>query len=52
MKNKIGFARDDLNGGYRDLMLSALYEDITTGLRIIGEIQATRGVVEALDQIY
>jgi hypothetical protein len=39
VKNKFGFAREDLNGGYRDLMLSTLYEDINTGLRIIGEIQ-------------
>ena len=39
VKNKFAFAREELNGGYRDLMLSVLYADPLSGLRIIGEIQ-------------
>jgi hypothetical protein len=40
VKNKFAFAPDELKGGYRDLMLSVLYEDGDSSLRIIGEIQA------------
>ena len=39
VKNKFAFAKEELKGGYRDLMLSVLYEDPEVGLRIIGEIQ-------------
>ena len=45
VKNKFGFAREELRGGYRDLMLSVLYEDPESRLRIIGEIQARGGRV-------
>ncbi len=38
-KNKFAFEEEELKGGYRDLMLSVLYEDPVCGLRIIGEIQ-------------
>ena len=39
IKNKFAFAREELNGGYRDLMLSVLYLDSASNLSIIGEIQ-------------
>lgn len=39
VKNKFSFSPDELHGGYRDLMLSVLYQDADSGLRIIGEIQ-------------
>ena len=38
VKNKFALPADELKGGYRDLMLSVLYEG-QHGLRIIGEIQ-------------
>ena len=41
VKNKFAFATDELNSGYRDLMLSVLYEDSASDLRIIGEIQVS-----------
>jgi hypothetical protein len=39
-KNKFAFAAEEIKGGYRDLMLSVLYEEPVCSLRIIGEIQA------------
>ena len=39
VKNKFAFAPEELKGGYRDLMLSVLYEDRNSNLCIIGEIQ-------------
>jgi hypothetical protein len=39
VKNKFAFAPEELKGGYRDLMLSVLYEEGDSCLRIIGEIQ-------------
>ena len=39
VKNKFAFERGELRGGYRDLMLSVLFEEPKSGLRIIGEIQ-------------
>ncbi len=39
-KNKFAFVAEEIKGGYRDLMLSVLYEEPVCGLRIIGEIQA------------
>ncbi len=38
LKNKFAMSAGELNGGYRDLILSVLYEG-QHGLRIIGEIQ-------------
>ena len=40
VKNKFAFAAAELRGGYRDLMLSGLYQDPGSRLGIIGEIQA------------
>ena len=39
IKNKFAYDIEALKGGYRDLMLSVLYEDPESHLRIIGEIQ-------------
>ena len=38
IKNKFAFSDDDLLGGYRDVMVSVIFEGVG-GLRIIGEIQ-------------
>jgi hypothetical protein len=42
IKNKFAFAREELSGGYRDLMLSVVHEE-ANGLRVIGEIQVGAG---------
>jgi hypothetical protein len=41
LKNKFAMSASELNGGYRDLILSVLYEG-QHGLRIIGEIQVLK----------
>jgi hypothetical protein len=38
IKNKFSFAKEDIVGGYRDLMIGVVFED-KSGLKIIGEIQ-------------
>lgn len=47
VKNKFAFASEELKGGYRDLMLSVLYEEPELGLRIIGEIQVPQGSIDS-----
>ena len=40
VKNKFALAREELVGGFRDLMLSLLFTGLG-GLRIIGEVQVS-----------
>ena len=40
VKNKFAFSKDDIKGGYRDIMMSVLFQqEGPDPLRIIGEIQ-------------
>jgi hypothetical protein len=48
VKNKFGLARKDTIGGYRDLMISVIFTEPRSGLRIIGEIQIHDRVLFAL----
>ena len=41
IKNKFSLPKSEVVGGYRDLMICAVFEG-PSGLRIIGEIQVTR----------
>jgi len=48
IKNKFGLAREDTVGGYRDLMISVIFTEPRSGLRIIGEVQIHDRVLYAL----
>jgi hypothetical protein len=49
IKNKFSFRRDELVGGYRDLMICAVFTGVS-GLRIIGEIQIQDRILYDLKQ--